>query len=394
MTLTAFAAILESTIKYCHIGLATGLNDGSSWANAWQTFEAVMAAEVAGNCVAFKSVSTARTTVVQPTVAGTATAPIVWVAVDDSDNVVDADNWEGYGGTVGVVIDFTGSGTTQDGFYTANTITFRYFFGFAALESGRNGIYAYGSNSIWCFCRTYSSATRGLYPQVSSQALFNHVIVENESVGSLNMIGDMSAYVNVIFKNCTTALTGSGRCKVINCIFIGCTTAANHSNVGYIGCEFYNCGVCIKPPTATNMFVFNCLFDSCTTVLTNTAGNNSTIFTFNLKYCNCTNYIVENSANLFVIDFDGQSSELLGTVMVDPANENFTPNFLLNSPSQAMFKLNALTKHYPQAGLTQYSYNNVSTEDIAPNGLVVGSLGGGGSKSRQGEIIGIKRGIF
>ena len=38
------------------------------------------------------------------------------------------------------------------------------------------------------------------------------------------------------------------------------------------------------------------------------------------------------------------------------------------------------TYQYSQAGLTQYSYNNVSEEDIAPNGLVVGSLGGGGTR--------------
>lgn len=201
MTLTTFAAIWGLTIKYCDLTLVTGLNDGSSWANAWQTFADVITGETSGICVAYKSRSVSRTSVIQPTVSGTAASPIVWVAVDDSDNVVDCSNWSGYGGSVGVSVDMTGSGGTVDGIYTASAgVQHRYFYGFEIKNNPRFAILINGTGNRLRFCKTLNSGSRGIYIFGQGQSAKN-CISENDNIGidqspSVNLQVDDSAVLN------------------------------------------------------------------------------------------------------------------------------------------------------------------------------------------------------
>lgn len=353
MTLTEFAALWGLTVKYCDLTLTTGANDGSDWANAFKTGPDAETGSAPGVCVAFKSRSIAQTTPTWVTsgVAGTAAAPIVWVAVDDSDNVVDSANWKGYGGAVGVTVDMTGSTGDIRGINIATSAHInRYFFGFEIIGANHCFLSA-AQRALFFYCKSKNARSTGFITNLAGCGYYKCTF--DGDLTGLSSTTIVSAR-SLVFKNCVTGVNASFG-PFLSCIFAGNTTAINSGptfGLTLRNCGFYNNATHIDLGTRASAR----LTMSDTLIVGGTTGVNANATTQNVDMFNTKWYDVTNimaGAGAANVMYMGDSGELSEAPMVDPASGNYMSKSTIAALKNVAERINEDTYQYSQAGLIQ-----------------------------------------
>jgi len=152
--------------KFYIAGLATGANDGSSYANAWQTLQAMYDGLTGGNTCYMDSVTNGPETLsavcANDTNAGTLTAPKIFKAVNGNQSVDPEDDVDGTlcevdgNGAVAYVVQNTG----------ARPFEYHYFLKYTGATSyGHYGSTTTSNDCVWIGCDYSGNTTAGWHGQ-------------------------------------------------------------------------------------------------------------------------------------------------------------------------------------------------------------------------------------
>ena len=149
------------TTRYADFDLASGDNDGTSWANAWRTFAEIMsdATVVAGDTVLCRGTTTEACV---NTLSGDETNGLIkWIGVDASGNNV--------GGTTRCIID----AATANQVPLTQTGNYNLYENFAFCNSGNNaGVSGAGDDNVYVNCAIYDNNGAGYYGSGMSRVFF------------------------------------------------------------------------------------------------------------------------------------------------------------------------------------------------------------------------------
>jgi len=253
------------TVRYCDCDLATGLNDGTSWANAYQTFQAALDATVAGDICYCKGTDTLAATLDVDTNSGTNAAG--WVKfigcnaagnVDGTRFVIDANDGEFHALTVpgtdmvwfeNIEIHNTG-GSSKSGIAFTTGVAYQWVFINCSIHNNSgSGIVASDASYLAyliCYrCTFYSNTIYGV-SQASPSSLFLMCSFHDNTDSGAN--ASSSAFIGCLFyDNGDDGLEGCTAAKLINCVIDhnaddGFSIAAHTSLYGpfLFGCRITN----------------------------------------------------------------------------------------------------------------------------------------------------------
>ena len=352
MTLTDFAALFGTglTVKYADPTLVTGSDNGADWANAFKTPASLIAAEAAGWCVAVKSCDLATTTTwAAPTTAGTAAQPIVWVAVDGSDNVVDDTNWKGYGHAVGVYVDMTGRVGDQRGINS--NAAYRFYYGFHAYKANHALVNLSGVGNVFRYCKTEESVVAGMYNN-GVGCVVENCIFDGDVLG-INLANAALPCRRCHFNACTVAVSGSYP-TFSKCLFTNNTKAATCGSTvinTFLNCAFRGNTTDLDPSSASAILhLINCTIANSITFL-DLANTGQCVVLRNLRYYNVTNFAVGVGAGN-VTSLDGVSL-LTSDPFPNAGSGNYMSDSTIAILRNYMTRINAATYVYEDAGLPQ-----------------------------------------
>lgn len=143
--------------KFGKLGLVTGLNDGSSWANAWQSWQTIFDNAVAGDDVFIQGSETLSVTVDDDTNTGTTTAPIRYIGVNTDESV---DPWDDVDGTFATM---DGNSTAANCLLRASGLGYKHFYNIE-MTNPTGAVLNYSGPALYCVfvgCR-FTNGTFGL----------------------------------------------------------------------------------------------------------------------------------------------------------------------------------------------------------------------------------------
>ena len=326
--------------KYANFDLATGLNDGSSEADAWQTPAAVIAGVAAGDRVNIKKQASPFQTSGDLTfsVAGTATAPIWYRGYETT--IGDGGRWEI---DLAVNLDdliFSGDHTIVDSIKVSefqSAHTFRIDGGQSWLlnsiiDTKAGGVDSNGNvevvNVFNCLFNLSRNTLRIDQPNTQNACIMNSVFRWQGVLAATNMIYADSYARSMNFVGC--AFIGDGQ---VDCDAITIDRADFNRQVLVADCRFYNCrhGILIdEEPNAAreNIYLHRNIFSTMAgyAVWQNTASFLGRVKHFQNFYHNCTS----GYSNYPEEDILIPAVSLSESPFVDPLNGDFTINDVLN----------------------------------------------------------------
>lgn len=258
------------TIRYCDADLRSGDNDGTSWANAYQTLQAAADNAVAGDTVYCQGTDSIAAAIDFDTNSGTLDdGYIKFIGVKDGTTNAppQASDYDSGNGDSGYFI-IDGQDNAINGIY-ANTVKYIWLENIKIHScDGKAGITGTNSpsnwlfNNVWCHdnaacgisdggqfryaiyhrCRFTSNGTDGLYYPAQASMIANCEFIGNGDYG-LELGGQFTVAANCIFHgNTTGAVYGYGSILLTNCVLDANGDGVNCivGNISMIGCRVTN----------------------------------------------------------------------------------------------------------------------------------------------------------
>ncbi len=346
---------------YADFDLGTGNNDGTAWADAWQTMDDVQAgtngtAPAAGDTVLCRGTNT-LSSVPALSASGTAGNPIIYVGVNSSGVYED--------GTRAVLDANSSAANALDW----NSREYTYFTAFDFLNGTSHNIIGMNKFNVMYDCRIVNAGGDGVNSATSNQSFYHRVQVINSTgdgmaIGNDNVVEEcfinlsgttsLNAYasrrlsvIGTILTNSGLNLLSCGNANVDGCIF---------NNAGQIAIQNNNIDVQVKNSLFTNMTTggaFISIFYGADILATNNA------------FWNNSGDKLGGGATYTIFPYGDTDTALSGDPYADEANDDLT----ISQPNTDLINISV-----------NLSGNNISYEDIGIG--TVRSSGGGGRQPR------------
>lgn len=254
---------------YADFDLATGNNDGTSWADAWQTMADAIAGTngtppAAGDTVYCRGTDTLSASPTLTQSGGGSTGRIRWIGVNGSGTndgtrvVLDANGARHaltLSGDHHLFENFAFTGTTgsYDGLWGAGD--YNVFVNCAAYSCGDCGFGSLGTNNILIRCVAYSNGGYGIYGSTTTQCFFCcshdntsrgfYLTTNSLSIACLSYDNGSSGFdnltINSVLFNCVSDRNGVNGINMAgyHATVIGCRVTS-HDGGGQIGLDYNN----------------------------------------------------------------------------------------------------------------------------------------------------------